>query len=111
VSEDLIEKLDECCHLAFYRDLEDAVFCGDYYFTHAGIDPELKLEKQTAESLRWIREPFLNHMAGYSHVIIHGHTITDEPAFRSNRVGIDTGAYHSGKLTCLRLEQNKYSIL
>lgn len=111
VSDDLMHKLNERGHLAFYRGLKDAVTIGDYYFTHAGIHPDISLQKQTGEHLRWIREPFLGHTAGYSHVIVHGHTVTDEPVFKPNRIGIDTGAYHSGKLTCLRLEQNRYSIL
>ncbi|MDG4720108.1 MULTISPECIES: metallophosphoesterase family protein [Thalassospira] len=110
-AEDLLDKLDESGHLGFYRALEDAVVFGDYYFTHAGINPDQPIDQQTGESLRWIREPFLGHMGGYSHIVVHGHTITEEPVFRPNRIGIDTGAYHSGNLTCLRLEQNSYSIL
>lgn len=111
VAEDLAETLDTRGHLAFYRGLKDSITVGDYYFTHAGINPELRLDKQTGEHLRWIREPFLSHPSGYSHVVVHGHTVTDEPVFKPNRIGIDTGAYHSGVLTCLRLEQNSYTIL
>jgi serine/threonine protein phosphatase 1 len=38
---------------------------------------------------------------------VHGHSITAEPEIRSNRIGIDTGAYASGRLTCLVLEGRK----
>jgi len=37
-------------------------------------------------------------------MVVHGHTITDAVDIRSNRIGIDTGAYYSGTLTALRLE-------
>lgn len=111
VAEDLNDTLDARGHLAFYRGLKDAINIGGYYFTHAGIDPEVRLDKQTGEYLRWTREPFLSHASGYSHVVVHGHTVTEEPVFKPNRIGIDTGAYHSGKLTCLKLQGNQYSIL
>ena len=54
--------------------------------------------------MRWIREPFLDHADPHEHFVIHGHTITDGLDQRSNRIGIDTGAYRSGCLTALVLE-------
>jgi serine/threonine protein phosphatase 1 len=35
---------------------------------------------------------------------VHGHTICDEVEERPNRIGIDTGAFASGRLTALGLE-------
>jgi serine/threonine protein phosphatase 1 len=37
-------------------------------------------------------------------VIVYGHTIYDAVEERGSRIGIDTGAYNSGKLTALALE-------
>ena len=37
-------------------------------------------------------------------VVVHGHTPVDAPAVRPNRIGIDTGAVFSGRLTALRLQ-------
>ena len=54
--------------------------------------------------LRWIRDPFLTYAGDFGAVVVHGHTITEEPAVRSNRIGIDTGAFSSGRLTALGLE-------
>ena len=45
----------------------------DYFFCHAGVDPKVPLEKQTAMSLLWIREDFFNHYDGET-VIVVGHT-------------------------------------
>jgi serine/threonine protein phosphatase 1 len=90
--------------IAFIRRFEDWVLCGDYLFVHAGIEPGVPLEQQTHEHLRWIREPFLSHGGDHGHVVVHGHTIVDEPAILHNRIGIDTGAFMSGWLTALGLE-------
>jgi serine/threonine protein phosphatase 1 len=88
----------------FMESFENTIVCGDYLFVHAGIDPGKPLEQQSVGTLRWIREPFLSHEGEHGHVVVHGHTITDEPVVRHNRIGIDTGAYASGKLTALGLE-------
>jgi serine/threonine protein phosphatase 1 len=91
-------------HLEFLRAMEDQVRVGDYLFVHAGVRPDVLLEQQRVADLRWIREPFLSHKGSFGPVVVHGHTITDYPEVRSNRIGIDTGAYRSGRLTTLGLE-------
>lgn len=90
--------------LAFISGFEDHVCIGDYLFVHAGIRPGTPIEEQNSGDLRWIREPFLSHGGSHGYVVVHGHTITDEPDIRPNRIGIDTGAYQSGRLTALGLE-------
>lgn len=95
----------------FIRTFEASVCIGDYAFVHAGIRPGVALEAQSLSDLRWIREPFLSSELAHGHVIVHGHTITDEPVFRRNRIGIDTGAYMSGRLTALRLEGEEKSLI
>ena len=37
-------------------------------------------------------------------MIVHGHTVRPEVEHFPNRIGIDTGAYASGRLTALCLE-------
>ncbi|MGE3692071.1 MAG: metallophosphoesterase family protein [Novosphingobium sp.] len=90
--------------LSYIRRFEDWFVCGDYLFVHAGVEPGVPLEQQKHEHLRWIREPFLSSSVDNGHVVVHGHTIVEEPAVRHNRIGIDTGAYMSGRLTALALE-------
>ena len=87
---------------AFFAALEDSL-CerwGDFLFVHAGVRPDLPLERQRRVDLFTIREPFLSHEGDFGLVVVHGHTISAEPAIRRNRVGIDTGAWRSGRLTC-----------
>ena len=90
--------------LSFMRSFEDRVVIGDYCFVHAGILPGVDIDDQAEQHLRWIREPFLSDNSNHGFVIVHGHTITEAPEFRHNRIGIDTGAYASGRLTALALE-------
>lgn len=90
--------------LTFISSFEDSIAIGDYLFVHAGVDPNVPLDEQEVSDLRWIREPFLSHAGDFGAVVVHGHTITDDPHVRSNRIGIDTGAFNSGRLTALGLE-------
>ena len=91
-------------HLDFFRGLRTAHREGDYYFVHAGIRPGVPLEAQTDLDRMWIRQRFLDSGADHGVVVVHGHSIAPEPEVRHNRIGIDTGAYRSGVLTCLVLE-------
>lgn len=88
----------------FLSSAKDYLVAGDYLFVHAGIAPGVPLAEQADHHMRWIREPFLDHAEPHEHFVIHGHTITDGLDQRSNRIGIDTGAYRSGCLTALVLE-------
>jgi diadenosine tetraphosphatase ApaH/serine/threonine PP2A family protein phosphatase len=91
-------------HLAFLNTLEQGHIEGGYLFVHAGIRPGVPLEKQTARDMLWIRGDFLDSKADHGVCVVHGHTVSPEPDIRPNRIGIDTGAYYSGRLTCLVLE-------
>jgi serine/threonine protein phosphatase 1 len=93
--------------LDFLRHFDDNIVIGDYLFVHAGIRPEVPLEEQRLQDLRWIREPFLSHGGSHGRVVVHGHTITDAPEILANRIGIDTGAFMSGRLTALGLERTQ----
>lgn len=90
--------------IAYIETFEDSIAIGDYLFVHAGVAPGVPLDQQKPSDLRWIREPFLSHTDPFGPVVVHGHTIRDEAEDRGNRIGIDTGAYHSGRLTALVLE-------
>jgi serine/threonine protein phosphatase 1 len=92
-------------HIEFLQGFVDSCRFGDYLFVHAGIRPGVPLEFQSQEDMRWIREPFLLDESDHGLVVVHGHTICDEVEERPNRVGIDTGAYRSGILTALAIEE------
>ena len=100
---ELTEKLP-ATHLDFFERLALNYEIGGYYFVHAGIKPKVKLHLQRPEDMLWIREEFLNSDVFHGKVIVHGHSVTGEPEIRPNRIGIDTGAYASGRLTCAVFE-------
>jgi len=84
---------------------------GDYAFVHAGVKPGVALDQQQADDLLWIRDPFLESRAEFGRVVVHGHTITPVPDVRPNRIGIDTGAFATGRLTCLVIDGTASSFL
>ena len=91
-------------HLEFIESFEDQIIIGDYAFVHAGIRPGVPLSEQKPSDLRWIREDFVGQRGDLEKVVVYGHTIYDDIEERGSRIGIDTGAYASGKLTALALE-------
>jgi serine/threonine protein phosphatase 1 len=99
----LVERVP-ASHIQFLHGFEDLIVAGDFAFVHAGVKPGQALADQRASDLRWIRREFLEHNGGFEKIIVHGHTITEEVEVRSHRIGLDTGAYSSGKLTAMGFE-------
>ena len=90
-------------HRNFLISLRPSVTIGDYMFVHAGVRPDRALDQQSERDLLWIRDRFLNDATCFEQVIVHGHTPIREPYRDDRRIGIDTGAYLSGRLTATRL--------
>ena len=91
-------------HLGFFRDLELNFTWGDYFFAHAGAQPGIPLEQQTAQDLMWIRKPFLEDDRRFERIVVHGHTPAPEAHADHRRIGLDTGAYMTGTLSACRFE-------
>jgi serine/threonine protein phosphatase 1 len=91
-------------HVEFLTAMENCIVIGDYAFVHAGISPYVPLENQQLKALRWIRDDFLNFDGELEKTIVYGHTITENVDFGTSRIGLDTGAYKTGKLTAMGLE-------
>lgn len=98
-------------HIDFLSGFEDLIVVGDYAFVHAGVKPDQPLTSQRPSDLRWIRNEFLNHRGAMEKIIVHGHTITDEIEIRPNRIGLDTGAYSSGRLSAMGFEADRRWVL
>ncbi len=77
---------------------------GDYLFVHAGLRPGVAIAEQDPDDLLWIRDAFIGSDESFGKMVVHGHTIAETPEVRPNRIGIDTGAYRTGRLTALVLE-------
>lgn len=98
-------------HLNFLKSLKSCCQEGDYLFVHAGLRPGVPIEGQSADDMMWIRAPFLKSNQDFGKFVIHGHSIRPEPEVRHNRIGIDTGAWRTGVLTCLVLEGEEKKFL
>ncbi|MEO1398953.1 MAG: metallophosphoesterase family protein [Pseudomonadota bacterium] len=61
-----------------------------YLFVHAGIAPGVSIEDQMAKDLLWIRGRFLDDEREHGMVVVHGHTPSEEPVVRPNRICVDT---------------------
>ena len=91
-------------HLDFLHATELSRAIDGYFFCHAGIQPGVALSQQSPDVLMWIRAPFHLSKADHGKVVVHGHTPVRKPESLPNRINIDTGAFKSGRLTCLVLE-------
>jgi hypothetical protein len=91
-------------HLDFLQALKLSYSCGDFLFVHAGIRPNVPMAAQAERDLLWIRDEFLGYEQPFEHFIVHGHTPVPAPDMRPNRINIDTGAFATGRLTCVSIE-------
>jgi serine/threonine protein phosphatase 1 len=110
IRDDLENRIPEQ-HMDFYRGMQLLHIAGEYLFVHAGIRPGKPIQEQSNEDLLWIRQDFTESRQRHDYVVVHGHTISDEVEFLPNRIGIDTGAYQTGVLSCLVLEGEEQRLL
>jgi serine/threonine protein phosphatase 1 len=105
----LINELNEAMppeHLRFLQELKPFFVCGDFLFVHAGVRFGIPLNEQRESDLIWIRNEFLDSDENFGKFIVHGHTPVREPDLRPHRINIDTGAYATGNLTLLTIQES-----
>ena len=71
-------------HFQFFGRLQNIFTCGDFFFTHAGVKPNVALSEQKEEDLLWIREEFLTSKKDFGKIVVHGHTPTPNVDVRTN---------------------------
>jgi serine/threonine protein phosphatase 1 len=98
-------------HRRFLETLKISTAIGDYFFCHAGVRPGVPLDRQDRHDLLNIRGSFLSSDAEHGKLVVHGHTPSVSPQVRPNRIGIDTAAFVTGRLTCLVLEKDERRFL
>ncbi len=90
-------------HRKFFETLKPFHLAGDYVFVHAGLRPGIELGQQSLRDMLWIREEFLDDRSLFPQIVVHGHTPEHEIHRDGRRIGLDTGAFLSGKLSAARL--------
>jgi len=98
-------------HMSFLQSLKTSHSHNKYFLCHAGVRPSVPLERQNDEDLLWIRDEFLNSKLDFGKIVVHGHTPVEEPEVLANRINIDTGAYATGQLTCVVLDDGGHRFL
>lgn len=93
-------------HRAFLAGLPVMLRVPGYIFVHAGLMPGVAPEDQSDHDLRWIREPFLTADHDFGATVVHGHTMAASVFVGPRRIGLDLGAYMSGRLAAVRLTQD-----
>lgn len=99
------EKLGD--HRAFLEGLPLSIQIGNVFISHAGLDPTQPLRDQPEGALLWGHPDFLSQGAPGDTVAIHGHWAAETVDVGPNRIGIDTGAYLSGRLTALGVDRQR----
>jgi serine/threonine protein phosphatase 1 len=108
---DLLRETVPKSHLEFLSSLRTSASSRSFFLCHAGVRPGIPLDRQRAGDLLWIRGEFLNSRLNFGKRVVHGHTPTERPEVLPNRINIDTGAYMTGRLTCLVLEGDQHRFL
>jgi len=98
-------------HRAFVEATRLSYRIGNLLCVHAAADPALPAELQTEKALLWGHREFFRTPREDGLWTIHGHVIVPEPKIESGRISIDTGAYHSDRLTAARISRGQISFL
>jgi serine/threonine protein phosphatase 1 len=72
---------------------------GNVFIAHAGADPHAPLDRQDATHLLWGHPEFATTPRRDGAWVAHGHTIQDQASAENGRIGVDTGAYATHRLT------------
>ncbi len=89
------------------RELPLRFASGNVSVVHAAADPDVPVDQQSARVLLWGHNKFIEKSRSDEQWIVHGHTITEEPYAVSGKINVDTGAFATGRLTCVRIGANE----
>ncbi|WP_424928676.1 metallophosphoesterase [Amaricoccus tamworthensis] len=91
-------------HLDFLSTLPLSFRSGDVFFAHAGIDPARPLSDQSERALLWGKSSFLTEDGLPGVKVVHGHYDSADVVSTPGRICVDLGAYYSGCLCAVRLD-------
>ncbi len=102
-------------HLSFYQKTQLFYDTPDYFFVHAGLDPDMTIadsivDPEQMERFIWERDHLYRNVNRWEKTVVFGHTPRPEPIIGRNMIGIDTGCVFSqrrglGKLTAVLLPE------
>lgn len=77
---------------------------GSLWAVHAGADPTIAMESQSAKTLLWGADGFLLEDRTDGNWVAFGHQPFEEPFALAGRIAVDTGAIYGGPLTAARID-------
>lgn len=84
---------------------------GNVCCVHGGMDPELGPDEQRTRSLLWGHPDFFRVPRRDGLWVVHGHTVVDTAHADAGRIAVDTGAYHSGRLSAVLIAPGTMRVL
>ena len=93
-----VHLIENSSHIDWIKQRPSYVIRNQHLLVHAGVRPDIALDKQDPFDMCWIRpDPYIPHNLPYT--IVYGHTIHDKVTHYPDRIAIDTGAFHTGILS------------
>lgn len=77
---------------------------GNLWVVHAGADPARAMADQTARVLLWGHPEFDSAPRGDDAWVAHGHVEIETPSVQDGRIGVDTAAWSTGRLTAVAIK-------
>ena len=93
-------------HIDFLKRLPCYDRDGDVIFTHAGLDPKDAETLEDTQAMLWGHPASADDWPVPGKLIVHGHFDKEHAVDRPGRICVDTGAYYSGALTAVRLDDD-----
>lgn len=84
---------------------------GNVAVVHAAADPARPIGAQEDQDLIWGHRDFLQVPRRDGTWIIHGHTIVQEVVANQGRIGVDTGAFATGRLSAVAVAEGEFKVL
>jgi serine/threonine protein phosphatase 1 len=94
-------------YMDFLEDLSPLIVSGNVVFVHAGLDPDAALTAQPEDATLWGRVASGKPLGFPGYRMVHGHFDDRDPVSTPERICIDTGAYYTGRLTAVRLDDTE----
>ena len=94
-------------HRKFLETLQLYAQSGDVLFAHAGVNPDRPDPLEDRDALLRGCGQFLAANPVPGRRIVHGHFDSETPVSLPGRICVDTGAYFTGRLTAVRLDEGE----
>lgn len=94
-------------HRVLLEALPVSIETASHIFVHAGVRGTAGWEQQAEADLMWSSDGFSDLYEQWDRTIVHGHIVRNEVLITPRRIGVDTGAYASGRLSAVRLVEGE----